>query len=353
MKIAIITDQHFGSRGNNKVIRENQIRFYEEIFFPKILDEGITTVFDLGDTYDSRQSINLETVDIFQEKYFDPLIKDIGAELYTIVGNHTAYYRNDNRVNTLNTLLRRSYPDIKIIEHKPEKHTFDGQEILFCPWINRQNFKVSMDAIEKTTANTVMGHFEIEGFQMYKNVPGFKGGLSRKVFNRFDMVLSGHFHHKSKEGVIEYLGAPYEMNWHDHDDSRGFHILDTENMSLEFVENTVKSFLKVAYDDRNFTLEDIENLDTKPYYNTFTNINVKHKDDGYLLDKFVEKIESVAHKVTVDEVGIKLSDVDKVADTKDTLEIVYDTIEHYDLDNDKKTGVRKKIEDLHQRALKS
>ena len=58
MKIAIITDQHFGCRKNSKVFHDFFLEFYNNIFFPKLEELGITTIVDMGDTFDSRKGID-------------------------------------------------------------------------------------------------------------------------------------------------------------------------------------------------------------------------------------------------------------------------------------------------------
>ena len=61
MKIAIVTDIHIGARGDSKVFHEVQRKFFEEVFFPYIDEHNITTVFDLGDTFDRRAAFKQKT----------------------------------------------------------------------------------------------------------------------------------------------------------------------------------------------------------------------------------------------------------------------------------------------------
>jgi len=49
VKIAIITDQHFGARKNSKLFHDYFLKFYEDIFFPTLIKEGIH-YRDMGDT---------------------------------------------------------------------------------------------------------------------------------------------------------------------------------------------------------------------------------------------------------------------------------------------------------------
>ena len=105
MKIGIITDQHFGARKGSTHFHEYFQKFYDDTFFPAIDREGITTLIDMGDTFDNRRSIDLWSLKWAKENYFDKL-RDRGIAVYTIVGNHTAYYKNNNTINTIDLLLR-------------------------------------------------------------------------------------------------------------------------------------------------------------------------------------------------------------------------------------------------------
>ena len=57
MKIALLTDLHFGARNDNQKVAAFQRKFYDEVFFPEIDKRGIDTVINLGDTFDRRKYI--------------------------------------------------------------------------------------------------------------------------------------------------------------------------------------------------------------------------------------------------------------------------------------------------------
>ena len=105
MKVAIITDQHFGARKNSKHFHEYFLRFYNDIFFPTNEAEGITTIVDMGDTFDSRKGIDYSALSWANDNYYDKL-GEMGITVHTIVGNHTAYYKNTNNINAVDLLLR-------------------------------------------------------------------------------------------------------------------------------------------------------------------------------------------------------------------------------------------------------
>ena len=114
MKIAIITDQHFGCRKNSKLFHDYFLKFYNNVFFPTLEKEGITTVINMGDTFDSRKGIDFAALTWAKDNYFDRL-KQMGVTVHTIVGNHDIYYKNTNDVNAIDLLLRE-YDNIPIYE---------------------------------------------------------------------------------------------------------------------------------------------------------------------------------------------------------------------------------------------
>ena len=54
MKIALITDQHFGGKSDSNSFNDYIEKFYTNQFFPYLKENNIDTVIDLGDTFDRR-----------------------------------------------------------------------------------------------------------------------------------------------------------------------------------------------------------------------------------------------------------------------------------------------------------
>ena len=153
MKVAIITDQHFGARKNSKLFHDYFLKFYEDVFFPTLEKEGITTIVDMGDTFDSRKGIDFAALSWAKNNYFDRL-KKMGITVHTIVGNHTAYYKNTNNINALDLLLRE-YDNIKIYsETKPI--TLGDLSVLLVPWINQENKDMTLAMINKSKSPVCM-----------------------------------------------------------------------------------------------------------------------------------------------------------------------------------------------------
>ncbi len=61
MKIALLNDTHFGARNDSSAFLDYFMRFYNEIFFPYLKENNITTLIHLGDVVDRRKFINFKT----------------------------------------------------------------------------------------------------------------------------------------------------------------------------------------------------------------------------------------------------------------------------------------------------
>ena len=283
MKIAIITDQHFGCRKNSKLFHDYFLRFYEDVFFPTLEKEGITTIVDMGDTFDSRKGIDFCALTWAKENYYNRLQK-MGIEIHSIVGNHTAYYKNTNDINAINLLLRE-YANVKIYSETTPIE-IDNLSILLVPWINPENEKKTMAMIEQSRASVVMGHLELHGFKVNDYVV-MEHGTNTDPFAKFDRVYSGHFHTRSSQNNIHYLGSPYEMYWNDWNDTRGFHLFDTETLEHTPINNPYNIFEKVFYEDTPF-----QTFDTRGFEDKIVKVIVRKKSDIGQFERFIDKIYS-------------------------------------------------------------
>ena len=284
-KIALITDQHFGGKQDGQHFMNYIEKFYTNQFFPYLAENNITTVIDLGDTFDRRKYVNFNTLQQVKKFYFDVLL-DRNITLCSIVGNHSTYYRNTNSVNS-SDLLYGHYENIQTYSSPKTIKYIKGVDIDLIPWINSENYDETMEFIKNSKSQILFGHLEIDGFAMYKGYVA-NSGLSRKIFNRYDVVCSGHYHHKSSKDNIHYLGAPYEITWNDYDDPRGFHMFDTETRELEFIRNNYRLFEKIYYDDSGNI--DYKKLDTNYYKDKIVKLIVEEKNNLSNFEDFVERL---------------------------------------------------------------
>ena len=166
--------------------------------------------------------------------------------VHMIVGNHDCYYKNTNLVNSPSLLLK-NYDNIKTYS-SPQTIKVGGLDIMMIPWICSENYDETLTQIKKTKAKIAMGHLELQGFRV-NNQMIMEHGLESNVFDKFELVYSGHYHTRSNDGKIFYLGNPYELYWNDVNDARGFHIFDTDTLELTPINNPYRMFYNIYYED--------------------------------------------------------------------------------------------------------
>lgn len=350
MKIAIITDQHFGARNDSIHFLDFYEKFYRDTFFPTLKENNIITLLILGDTFDRRKYVNFYSLKRTKDMFFDTL-HQMGIEVHMLAGNHDTYFKNTNEVNSVNLLLRE-YDNINVIDSPQTIHLNYGEttsDVCMIPWICPENYNNCMEEIKNTSATLCMGHFEIAGFAMYRGMPS-EEGLSRELFRKFDMTFSGHYHHKSNADDIYYLGNPYELTWQDYNDPRGFHLFDLTNRELQFVQNPNRMFHRITYDDKQDTITEITSKDLSEYTNTYVKVVVINKTNPYLFDKFMNNLYNVNPiDITIAEDFTDLNDgvvndmVDQAEDTLTILNKYIDNVKEDSISNDKLKTIMKEL----------
>ena len=339
MKIALITDQHLDGRKGNLAFWNYFQRFYDEIFFPTLEKKGVRTIIDLGDTFDNRKSMDYNTFNRVDTNYFQRL-KDY--EVHMILGNHCTYYKNTNKINSPELLLEK-YRNIRVYS-EPKEILLGGKVFLMMPWINSGNREECLRLISDSEADIMCGHLECDGFEV---TPGMKfdGGFKVSDFKNFKRVWSGHFHHKSKHGNVQYLGNPYQMFWNDYKDTRGFHIYDTKSDKLKYIKNPFEIFEKIFYDDASV---DYNKQDVSDYKDKYIKLIVEEKRDYQMFETLVDRLYNVgAHDVKIVETLVDADTVDDVElNTKDTLTLLSEYIDEIDLQVSK-SDLKKLMQSLY------
>ena len=350
MKIAIITDTHTGAGNDNQALNEFFLRFYEEIFFPYIKQNNIKTVVHLGDTFDRRKYINFNTLHSWQKRVFEPLNK-LCDRVDVLIGNHDTYFKNTNSVNSVDELLK-IYDKFNIYS-EPTEVQLGNIKTLYVPWICDDNSQRTIEMINNTSSKVCMGHLELIGFEMYAGHVNVDKGLRSDMFDKFYMTLSGHFHQKSSIGNIHYLGAPYAMMWGDYGSIKGFHVLDTETLELTFIENTIKIFKKIYYNDTDQSLEGLLSQDHSSITGMFIKVIVQKKNNPYWLDQFVESLQKYnPTDLSVIESSIEGGEIDSVDidQAKDTLSILKECVDALEVPNHK-NALNDLLRELYIEAL--
>ena len=331
MKVAIITDIHFGARNDSIAFLDFFEKFYDNTFFPALDANAIDTVLVLGDTFDRRKYINFYALDRAKKMFFDKL-EERGIRVHMLAGNHDTYYKNTNEVNSPDLLLVE-YGNIDVIS-KPETIVIDGTSICMLPWICPENYQESLDHIKNTKAEVCMGHLEIAGFAMYRGMESHDG-LAKETFEKFDLVFSGHYHHRSSDKHIHYLGNPYELTWQDYNDPRGFHLFDLDTRELEFFCNPYRMFERIEYNDKDQEPVDLDALELEQKY---VKLVVVNKNDFYKFDKFIQKLYNKGcHEIKIIEDMSEFQDgeIGEEINLEDTLSVLSHYVDSIETDVDK------------------
>lgn len=321
-EVAIITDTHWGARGDNQVVAAHIIRFYDEVFFPELDKLGIKRILHLGDIMDRRKFVSYLTIKQFREHFIKPIIQR-GIRLDVVIGNHDTFYKNTNEVNCMEQLLDGiNYSEIYWYT-KPTEIDLNGLPLLLIPWVCPENVAETSEALKNTTCTMVAGHLEFAGFEMYRGSVS-DHGFSTEEYQKFDAVLTGHYHHKSSRGNVHYLGSPYEMTWSDYDDDRGFHIIDPEKKQLRYIKNPLNLFHKLFYDDSGKQSSYINEFDVTKLRGCFVKLVVRNKTNPFWFDILANKLAKAGLadlQIVDDHMNVDLSedDVEALEDTQETI----------------------------------
>jgi len=340
MKIAIITDTHYGARKGSKHLHEYFEKFYDDVFFPTLEAEGIDTVIHMGDAFDSRKSIDYQSLEWAKRVVFEKLKK---YKVHMIIGNHDCYYKNTNDVNSP-ALLLQTYKNIKTYSEISEI-TIDKLNILLIPWINSENFEESAKTIKSSKSVCAMGHLELNGFRAHRGHV-MEDGMDCNLFDKFDKVFSGHYHTRSDNGKIFYLGNPYEMFWNDVNDTRGFHIFDTETLTHTPVNNPYKLFYNIYYEDTNYKL-----FNVSEYENKIVKVIVRKKSKPKDFEKFIDKLYSIGVQdlKIIENFDIQENEDFEIGDEENTLSILNRYIDESETQYDKNI-IKNIFQDLYKQA---
>ena len=349
MKICILADTHWGVRADSIVFHDYFKQTLNEFLFPTLRKHNVKKIIHLGDLVDRRKYVNFLTASRLREDFLDVVNKEFQMDL--IIGNHDTFYKNTNETNSANELLEGKYENISIFKD-PVVASDTGMDILYVPWICDDNKQITLEFLDSAKAQIVMGHLELSGFEMYKGHINTHG-MTRSVFEKFDVVMSGHYHHKSNIGSVHYMGALCEHTWSDYNDPRGFHIFDTETRELEFFKNPFVMHQKIFYNDASKTIEqlftEVPNVAGK-----IVKLVIQEKTNPYFYDLFVAKLEEQQPyeiKSVEDHLNIVLEDDEEILnEAEDTFSLFRGYVGQLELEERKRNDVEKTILNLYNEA---
>jgi len=262
-KVAIFSDLHLGVHTNSAEWHSHAIE-WANWFREECKRNNIRDIIFCGDWHHNRSEISVSTLQVSAD------ILDILSEfnVIAITGNHDIYYKHRTDVNSLSIFKKRK--NVTILDKPLTIEAFD-RTITFCPW--------NTDVKSIPDSDVLFGHFEIETFKMNSYKICEEGVKIRDLLTKSSLVISGHFHTRHEkqfgQGTILYVGNPFQMDFGDVDNDKGYYILDLDTMEYTFTPNNVSpNYKKVSLSE----LVNEGNI-TQSVIKTFNNNIVKLKID--------------------------------------------------------------------------
>ena len=234
--VAIVTDTHFGAHKNSEWFHE-MIVIWATWLVEECKKRNIKKLRILGDIFNSRTTVNNRTLnwamDIILEQF--AWFEDI----WIVVGNHDAYYKTSTDIASVN--IFKKHKGISVF-NEPELVFDNDRSIAVIPWVEKlddDKFVQIFDKIKVKTADICMGHLEIKSFETHHNSFYTEGVEPESIADKFTQIYSGHFHLRQERGNIKYIGCPYQIDWKDYANDKGFYVLNLDTLKDEFIPNKV------------------------------------------------------------------------------------------------------------------
>lgn len=353
-KLAILADTHFGIRADSNIMLDYQQKFFDNVFFPYLRDHNINHIIHLGDLVDRRKYINFNTAKRMREMFLSKITGSLVCDV--IAGNHDVTFKNTNDLNALQELVSDRYQSI-IIHDTPKEIVIHNRltsepicEALVLPWITDDNREQTFELMNKTKAQIVFAHLELKGF-LTNDGSIANHGDDPKLWQKFDTVLTGHYHTRITKDNIYYVGCPYQMTWDDYNNEKGFYVFDVETREIEFIKNPHQMFVKINYNDALHTLDKMKKDVSKANItDAFVKLVVEEKLEPYKFEQFLNHVES---KYPCDLKIIETKELAIDADidhTEDTLSILKKSVNSLDVAVDK-NSLERLIVNTYNRAI--
>jgi DNA repair exonuclease SbcCD nuclease subunit len=226
-KFAIFSDLHLGKHNNSADWHKVAIEWCDW-FISELKTKNISDVVFGGDWHDNRSEISVHTLDIsaiLVEKFKD-------FKLHMVIGNHDIPFKHGTEVNSVS--IYANHPNVKVYTKLEYIEAFD-RKICLAPW--------DSDLTKLDKCDVLIGHLEIQTFKMGLAKTCDHGWSVVDLLEKCPNVFSGHFHGRCEkmynEGNITYVGNPFQMDFGDRYDKKGYYIFDLDGLEFDFFENTI------------------------------------------------------------------------------------------------------------------
>lgn len=309
-EVAIFSDLHLGVHGNSTKWHEIAMEWAAWIK-GELHEKGIKTIFFLGDWFDNRSEISVNTIDI-ASRVLD-IFQDFN--LIMITGNHDQFYRYRTDVHSLSILKGKK--NITVFD-TPSYIQAGSRKFVFIPW--------GYNIADIEPGDCCFGHLEVELFNMNNSTVCEHGIKIPDLLNKYQLSFSGHFHTRSektfKEGKIIYVGNPFSTTFNDVNNQKGYYTLNTETLDYSFFGNSISpKYYKLTLSDiikEEGITQNLKNIFNYNFLNIKIDRNVSADDIHVLQTVFAQlKAEQIVYdydlsynKIQNDTTNVDFSGVD-------------------------------------------
>lgn len=265
----VVGDLHNGLKySTDEFIKYQKNEFDKLISYCK--DNSVKNIIFAGDVFHDRKQIHLQTLQIVKDQFNK--LSSIVDWIYVIAGNHDCFFKNTNILNTPRETLSHIH-NLTIIDNDILEIEIENHNMILVPWMNTENYDYILNKISNSLSDYCIGHFDINGFIMNGSTVS-NSSLMSSTFANFKLVLSGHFHTKSKKNNIIYLGSFIQDNWSSYGDIKGFYELI--NNDINFIESETTIFHKINIKNK-FKWESVSEIKNS-YLKIYINKKLTKKD---------------------------------------------------------------------------
>lgn len=282
-KMALMTDIHFGAKGNSEQHNQDCLDYIDWFCSNvKSMIDDIDAIGFLGDWYENRNALNVATMNHSYEGA--KKINDLGLPVYYIVGNHDLYHRHTRDIHSV--VHFNEFNNFVVIDKTQVIENKHG-DILFCPYLFENEYQ---DLLTKLKIPVWMGHFEFKGFVVTGSDIRMRHGAEPTNFKGPRIILSGHFHKRqqSDNTNIVYIGNTFPTTFGDANDfDRGMAIYDFPGNKLEFRNwEDCPTYIKTKLSD---VLDGGVDFRPKSYVRCLVDVEITFEESGILKQSLIKK----------------------------------------------------------------
>lgn len=242
MKVLFTADFHLHTHKNSPQRLEDGLKVLEWANETAI-KHGCKAAVCIGDLFQDRQKIQVFTYQkVFEcfQKYADRV------NWKMLLGNHDLWFAEKWDISSVFPL--QAIPNVEVIS-KPCSTVIGGVTFDWLPFV-KNPVKALKEYFPETAdrKNRVLcAHIAVDGAKMGHSHTSdvsveFEGDMVKVAPEAFDgwrHVLMGHYHlAQFLDERMQYVGSPYQINFSEANHAPHLLILDTEYMTIEYVENT-------------------------------------------------------------------------------------------------------------------